>query len=128
MRSDATRWSLRRNPGNAMDHQVLEEIAKTLNADVCNYTVFLRYFEMPLQKPARKEILIKTVLGADATLGGIREVEKSIRLAQSERCAALRGRKWCWSSGFYDAIRKVACLDAGSRRRVSQSCRCRKQH
>lgn len=77
MQSDATRWSLRRNPGNAMDHQVLEEIAKTLNADACNYTVFLRYFEMPLQRSARKDIIIKTVLGPDATLGGIQEVEKA---------------------------------------------------
>lgn len=66
-----------RNPGNAMDHQVLEEIAKTLNADAWNYTVFLRYFEVPLQKPTRKDIIIKTALGADATLGGIQEVEKT---------------------------------------------------
>lgn len=60
-----------------MDHQVLEEIAKTLNTGACNYTVFLQYFELPLQVSARKDIIIKTVLGADATLGGIREVEKT---------------------------------------------------
>lgn len=60
-----------------MDHQVLEEIAKILNADARNYTVFLQFFEVSLPKPAGKETIIKTALGANATLGGIQEVEKA---------------------------------------------------
>lgn len=60
-----------------MDHQVLEEIAKTLNADTRNYSVYLQFFEVPLPKSAGKEAFIKTALGAEAVLGGIQEVEKS---------------------------------------------------
>ena len=60
-----------------MDHQVLEEISITLNADARNYTVFLQCLEVPLSGAAGKEAIIKMALGAEATLGGIQVVEKA---------------------------------------------------
>ncbi len=60
-----------------MDHQILEEIAKTLSADGLNYTVFLKFFEVPLPNPTGKEAIIKMVFGAAAALGGLQKVEKA---------------------------------------------------
>ena len=59
-----------------MDHRVLEEIAKALSTNSCNYTVFLRHFSMPFQASARKDTITQTILGFNATLGGINQVEK----------------------------------------------------
>jgi hypothetical protein len=60
-----------------MDQQVLDEIVKSLNADASNYTVFLRFVEVPLPKPVGNETILRMVLGAEAMLGGIQKVEKT---------------------------------------------------
>ncbi len=60
-----------------MDHNVLEGIVKTLNADARNYNVFLKCFVVPLSNPTETDTIIKMAFGAEATLGGIRSVDKA---------------------------------------------------
>jgi hypothetical protein len=60
-----------------MDNQLLRKIEKILDFGAWNYTVFLRFYEAALPKQSTKEAVIKTLLGTEATLRSIDEVEKS---------------------------------------------------
>jgi hypothetical protein len=60
-----------------MDNQFLGEIEKALSVGAWNYTVFLRFYEIPLPKQAEKEAIIQALLASKATLESIEEITKS---------------------------------------------------
>ncbi|SEQ88617.1 hypothetical protein SAMN05216548_108203 [Faunimonas pinastri] len=60
-----------------MDKKILAEIVNVLNFDAWNYTVFLDFREVSLPEPTETAVIIKTAFGAEATLGGIKDVEKT---------------------------------------------------
>ncbi|MUO77386.1 hypothetical protein GOZ78_00545 [Agrobacterium vitis] len=61
-----------------MDQRLLDQIADTLNDSALNYTVFLKLFEMPLDGPLEKHLIIKALLGPKATLDDIKEIDKAL--------------------------------------------------
>jgi hypothetical protein len=60
-----------------MDNQFLHKIEDVLNIGAWNYTVFLRFYEFSSPGQSSKEAIIKTLLGAEATLQNIDKVDRS---------------------------------------------------
>lgn len=61
-----------------MNNQFLHKIEELLNVGAWNYTVFLRFYETTLSGQPVKEAAIKSLLGVEATLRSIDEVDKSL--------------------------------------------------
>lgn len=74
-----------------MDNQFLGKIVELLNAGGWNYSVFLRLYETPVTGNANKEATIQALLGSEATLYEIEEVEASSVWPVIEACLLYEG-------------------------------------
>lgn len=65
-----------------MKQDLFEKITARLHEGATNYSVFLQAYEMTYMQPMNSDTLLRAVLGAEATLGGIDEVDATLVCAE----------------------------------------------